>query len=270
MRFSSRNKYKSKEVPITTREEAPVELQEFLIQTAYHFGLSPKPLRKIVCRVLRKSPDQNNWTDFPNIDTEINDLLNECEWFYVYDLIEELHENLSGENKEQFSEDVNQFFRANGIGWQLTEGKIEYRGNDDFEALRAKAVKVLDDANKGTSKHEIKEAIIDLSKKPEPDITGSIQHSLAALECVVREVTGDPKSTLGKLINDHPDIVPKPLDTVISKLWGYTSNMGRHIEEGNPPDYDEAELAVGAASIIITYLAHKNFENEEKKKEIKW
>lgn len=260
MRFSSRNKYKSKEVPITTREEAPTELQEFIIQTAYHFGITPKPLRKVVCRMLRKSPDPNNWTESPNIDTEIHELLSECEWFYVYDLIEELHEILSGKNKNQFTEDLNQFFRANGIGWQLNEGRIEYRGNDDFEALRAKAIEVLDEADKGTSKHEIKEAINDLSQKPAPDITGSIQHSLAALECVVREVTGDPKSTLGKLINDYHEIFPKPIDVVISKLWGYTSNMGRHIEEGNPPDYDEAELAVGASSIIITYLSKKNFK----------
>ncbi|WP_162340152.1 AbiJ-NTD4 domain-containing protein [Cyclobacterium salsum] len=277
MRFSSRNNYSPKEVPITTREEAPPELQEFIIQTAYDFNFGPAGLRKIVCRLLRKSPNRNNWTEFPNIDGEVHDLLGQCEWFYVYDLIEELYECIgkllkhpSQKSDEQFAEEINQFFRTNGIGWQLRDGKIEYRGDDDFEALRENAVKALENANKETSKYEIKEAINDLSKKPNPDITGSIQHSLAALECVIREVTGDTKSTLGKLINDYPDIVPKPIDTVIAKLWGYTSNVGRHIEEENPPDYDEAELAVGASSIIISYLAKKNFQDKKENSDLGW
>jgi hypothetical protein len=269
MRFSSRNKYKSKEVPITIREAAPTELQEFIIQTAYHFGISPKPLRKLICRTLRKSPDAGNWSEFPNIDMEIHQLLDECEWFYIYDVIEELYENLNEEQAKQFQEDINGFFRSNGIGWQLEEGEIKYRGDDKFEEIKLSAVEVLDTKEKPTSKHEIKEAINDLSKKPDADITGAIQHSLAGLECVVREVTGNPKATLGKLINDHPDIVPKPLDTVISKLWGYTSNMGRHVEEGNPPDFEEAELAVSVSASLISYLAKKNFPDETNK-EVEW
>jgi len=259
MRFSSRNKYKSKEVQITIREAAPTGLQEFIIQTAYHFEITPKPLRKIVCRILRKSPNSSNWSDFPNINSEIHELLEECDWFYVYDLIEELFVALEGEEAIQFQEDVNGFFRSNGIGWQLTEGEIKYRGSDNFEEIKSKAVEILEEKGKPTSKHEIKEAINDLSRKPDADITGAIQHSLAGLECVVREVTGQPKHTLGKLINDYPDIIPKPLDTVITKLWGYTSNMGRHIEEGNPPNFDEAELAVSVSASLIMYLAKKNF-----------
>ena len=89
----------------------------------------------------------------------------------------------------------------------------------------------LEQARKETSKYEINGAIKDLSKKPNADLTGAIQHSLAGLECVVKEVVNDPKSTLGKLINDNPYFVPKPLDTAIEKMWGYTSNMGRHVRE---------------------------------------
>lgn len=206
MRFSSRNKYKSTEVPITIREAAPKELQEFIIQTAYHFEITPKPLRKLVCRILRKSPDGGNWSEFPNIDMEIHQLLEECEWFFIYDIIEELFDSLGTEQATQFKEDINGFFRSNGIGWQLDSGEIKYRGDDKFEEIKSSAVEILDAKGKTTSKHEIKEAINDLSKKPEADITGAIQHSLAGLECVVREVTGNTKATLGKLINDNPDI----------------------------------------------------------------
>lgn len=264
-RFSSRHNYKSKEVPITTREAAPIELQEFIIQSAYHYGISPKPLRNIICRLLRRSPDNTNWSEFPNINTEFHELLENSDWFYIYDVIEALYEQPPKEQAILFEEDINEFFRSNGIGWQLIDGEIQYRGDDKFEGILDNAVQALEATGKETSKKEIQEAIKDLSKKPDADITGAIQHSLAGLECVAREVTGDKKSTLGKLINDHPDIVPRPLNDVISKLWGYTSNTGRHIQEGNPPNYDEAELAVSVSVSIISYLAKKNFPIQEEK-----
>ena len=264
MPFSSRNNYKPKEVPITIREAAPKELQEFLIQTSYHFEISPEPLRKLLCRILRKSPNPDNWTEYPNIDFENHQLLENCDWFFVYDAIEELYATLRGQQATQFGNDLNGFFKSNGIGWQLENGEIKYRGDDEFEHIKSNAVKILETKGKETSKHEINEAIKDLSKKPDADITGAIQHSLAGLECVVREVTGDSKATLGQLINNHPDIVPKPLDTAISKLWGYTSNMGRHIKEENPPNFDEAELAVSVSASLIAYLAKKSFPDKTK------
>lgn len=84
-----------------------------------------------------------------------------------------------------------------------------------------------------TSQNEIKEAITDLSRRPIPEITGSIQHSLAALECVCREVTRDKKATLGTLINDHPNIVPKPLDDAIKKFGGFHQSKGYIFKKGD-------------------------------------
>lgn len=262
MKFSTRNKYKTAKIPIKIRENAPQELREFIIQTAYHFGISPTPLRSIVCRIIRKSPDANNWTEFPNIDYENHELLENCEWFYVYDLIEALYDKLPNDKSTEFQNDINDFFNGNGIGWQFENGEIIYRGDDNFEKQKNEVVEVLDKANKETAKHEINEAIKDLSKKPS-DVTGAIQHSLAGLECVVREVTGDDKLTLGALIKKYPDIVPKPLNVAIDKMWGYSSNMGRHLSENSPPDFDEAELLVSMSASLISYLAKKNFKTDE-------
>jgi len=47
-------------------------------------------------------------------------------------------------------------------------------------------VTVLETAKLETAKTEIREALNDLSRRPTPDITGAIQHSLACLECVAR------------------------------------------------------------------------------------
>ena len=108
----------------------------------------------------------------------------------------------------------------------MQAGIIETRGNDIFEDGIKQAKFKLEEKRLITSQNEIKEAITDLSRRPIPEITGSIQHSLAALECVCREVAKDKKATLGTLINNHPNIVPKPLDDAIKKSGGFHQNKG--------------------------------------------
>ena len=44
-------------------------------------------------------------------------------------------------------------------------------------------------------------------------------------------------------------MVPRPLDESLSRLWGYASEMARHIREGRTPNRSEAELAVTVASV---------------------
>lgn len=81
---------------------------------------------------------------------------------------------------------------------------------------------------------------------------------MAALECVVRDVTGDHKATLGDLIKKNPGLLPPPLDQVVEKAWGYASERGRHLREGREPEMEEVEFVVGLASIVATYLSKKS------------
>ena len=113
-----------------------------------------------------------------------------------------------------------------------------------------------------TSKTEIKEAIADLSRRPNPEVTGAVQHSLAALECLSREVIGNKKDTLGVLISKHPEIVPPPLDVAISKIFGFGSEQGRHLKEGHEPAYEEAELLVHLSASLCSYLCKKHIKSD--------
>jgi len=175
----------------------------------------------------------------------------------VYDIIETILEKLNPSEKEQFSIEINEYFVANGIGWKITNGQIETRGDELFETSVKNVVEVLETAKLKTGKTEIKEALSDLSRRPQPDITGAIQHSLACLECVTREFTGDTKSTLGDLMKKFPGAIPTPLDQAVTKIWGFTSEQGRHLKEGHEPEYLEAELVVEVTAAISTYLAKK-------------
>jgi len=261
--FSKRQGLNNQEKEISIRNDAPQELREYIVQTVESLGCGPAFSRQVICRVLRKVPDRDNWTPYPNIYNEVVDLMTDCEWFYVYDIIEGIYEKIKPELKEVFETEINDYFILNGIGWKLKNGLIEYRGNENFEQELNTVVSVLDKANLQTAKTEIREAINDLSRRPNADITGSIQHSVASLECVAREVTGDISLTLGALITKHPDIVPKPIDVVISKIWGFSSEQGRHLREGREPNYEEAELIVGLSAALTTYLSKKHIANPE-------
>ena len=80
---------------------------------------------------------------------------------------------------------------------------------------------------------------------------------MAALECVAKEVTGEPKATLGQVLARHGTVVPKPLDQAVDKLWGFASDKARHVREGQALDRHEAQLVVGLAAALANYLIQK-------------
>lgn len=246
-----------REKEITVREDAPEELRGFIKMAFYDLGKNPSDLRAITTRVLKVPPDSNNWSEHPNIDLEVGQHLENCEWYLVYDIIEVIIQKLNPKDKEIFTNQINEYFITNGIGWKIVNEQIETRGDEIFETAVKKVVSVLEKAQLQTAKTEIREAINDLSRRPTPDITGAIQHSLACLECVAREFTGNKKSTLGDLMKKFPSAIPSPLDQAVSKIWGFTSQHGRHLTEGQSPDYLEAELVVEVTAAISTYLGKK-------------
>jgi hypothetical protein len=159
------------------------------------------------------------------------------------------------ERSKNFQNALNEFFVDEGLGWQMIEGEIITRGTETFESNIQSAVQALEAAGRDTARDEIHEALTDLSRRPEADLTGAVQHAMAALECVARDVCGDERATLGEIVKQYPGIIPKPLDDSVSKAWGYASEMARHIREGRKPERNEVELIVGLSATVATYLS---------------
>src|SRR5690348_9408394 len=126
-----------------------------------------------------------------------------------------------------------------------------------LKRLSEKLRPALAETSQETARREVHEALADLSHRPQPDITGAIQHAFAALECVARTVSGEASPTLGALLKQHLGLIPKPLDVAVEKAWGYASERARHIREGKEPSRGEAELVVGIAASVATYLARQ-------------
>lgn len=242
---------------ITVREDAPEALRAGLIHIGRDLGLSYGNLREVVCRVLHRFPDAGNWSEIPNIRDEVTDLIRECEWYHVYDVAEALHRYLDArQHGDEFAARLNRLFEEEGIGWQMQNGHIVTRGAEEFEHAVGAAVQALGDANFATAQRELEEARRDLSRRPEPDITGTVQHCMAALEATARVLSNEPRATLGDIINRRAEELglPRPLDNALERMWGYASEMGRHLREGRNPNREEAELLLGTVSSVITYL----------------
>ena len=240
-RFSRRHSNPENEPEITVRHDAPRGLRQAVVAIAYELDITPTPLREIVCSTLRIAPDPDNWTDFPNVDWEVRRVLDSCAWFYVYDVIEQIYHAVAYERVslsrgklvvrnqrsvvKAFADEINQYFREHGIGWQLTEGHIEVRGPESFEESVRKAQEALEDTGRSTAAGQLHEARMDLSRRPDPDITGAIQHAMAGMECVMRDITGEPKAMPGEILRKNPGLLPRPLNEVVAKTWGYSSEI---------------------------------------------
>lgn len=261
--FSARHGYVSpKEIAI--REDAPNGLRFVVVETARELGWEPSDLRSLLCRVLRLAPDRSNWSEYPNILGEVNNLIERCEWFKVYDIIEALHSKMAEaddrrgeEHAPRFAEAINRLFLEEGIGWKLADSLIVTRGDEAFETIVTGAQARLQASGRPTAAKHIKAALECLSRRPEPNTPGAAYHAMGSLECVARDVAGDPNATLGEILRRYPGMLPKPLDTALSQVWGYASNQARHVQEGRDISREDAEFLVGLSATVSTYLSSK-------------
>jgi hypothetical protein len=253
--FSDRFGYREPDAEIKIREEAPEVLRVGLVQLAYGFGLTSNAVREVICAVLLRRPDANNWSP-SNVEREVDGLIDDAPWYKVYDIAERLYlqvgqADFTGTHQSEYELRLNRLFLENGIGWQIDQGKIIVRGSEAFALTTRDAVQTMQTAGASTAAKELHEAMTDLSRRPKPDITGAIQHAMAALECVAREIDGSTE-TLGRIINRLP--LAPPLDGALHRLWGFASEQGRHIQEGREPQFEDAELIVTVASAVSVFL----------------
>lgn len=253
--FSKRFGFRGPDAEISIRQDAPNEVRDAVTMLGYAFDLGPGGMRELICEVLLKRPNTDNWSP-GNIENEARSLIDEAPWYKVYDLAERLYievgkGDFTGNRQRLFEERLNQSFRELGVGWELEQGNLVARGSEAFTLATRDAVDVMQSAGTQTAANEIHEALKDISRRPNADVTGAIQHAMASLECVAREIDGST-DTLGRIIGRLT--LPPPLDGALHKLWGFASEQGRHIVEGREPSFEEAELVVTIASAVGVYL----------------
>lgn len=251
--FSDRHGFRANR-PIVVRDAAPEPVRVGIVYIAHESGLRFADIRATLCRVLNRLPDPNNWSEVPNLRDEVFGMIAHCPWYRVYDTAEVLAHELATTGREHdFEARFNLLCEEEGIGWQMVGCEVVARGTGEFERTVQRATDVLQISGRNTAAHELEEARRDLSRRPHPDTTGTIQHSMAALECLARDLSGQTE-TLGTTLRRGTLRVPPPLDAALERIWGYASDRGRHLREGRTPGYAEAELILGLAAATVTYL----------------
>lgn len=236
-------------------------LRETIKRIFNPYGLDAIP-KRYGPMIIRHEEDHSDFTDIKRV-------LLACEWFRLYDLLEDVFDQmyfydteLSSPDEEPqahpFQEKLNEYFVYAGIGWQMAGGKIISRGDDAFERIVQTAETELRAAGRSTAGERIENAIRNLSLRPKPDFSGAISPATAAMECVLHDITGEGM-TFGEYIKRCPDLFPGAMRTAFGSLWGYASEEGaRHGKEGVEPPREEAEFIVGIAAALTTYLNRKH------------
>ena len=186
--FSRRFGYRAKEPPVSVRDDAPEALRYGVAILADNLGLDPHNARLEACGVLLTRPDPGNWSAYPNVFDEVQHLLASAPWYRVYDIAESFHDRLAGADWSKgraFQDRLNELCREHGIGWEMRDGRFVARGSEAFAQSLSAASEVMRASGRTTAAGEMHEALMDISRRPAADVTGAIQHAMAALECVV-------------------------------------------------------------------------------------
>jgi hypothetical protein len=266
--FSQRSGYENN-IPIEIREDAPQGLRTRILNFArmgYGKFLNPHfvdihELIDIIWGILSEPGIQGTKEE---LATQAEQLISQCKWYKCYDIAEAFFSHLNkkydksmsvgNEFSTQYSNKLNKYFIENGIGYKMENGKILARFSEPNEALIHESIKKLEKDKHTNAGKELMEAYSDISRRPTPDLTGAIQHSRAALECVVRTITNNPKDTLGKLINDNKNLFPGAIKKIVDGIHGYSSEEGVHIDEMTNPTFKTAELMVSLSSAFCSFL----------------
>lgn len=197
---------------------------------------------------------------------ELEDFLEECEWYELCDLCEGLWKVLSSELisastlADEFSNSVNALFARRYFGYELRAGRIERVGTKAQEASVAKARGILRGNDLRGPDEQFQKAMAFFNRRPEPDCENTVKEAVSAVEGVARVLLGDAKLTLSKALKKlkgEKDVHPT-LIALLEKLYAYRGDadgVGHALTGEKEVRLEDAEFALGVSASAIVYLA---------------
>lgn len=150
----------------------------------------------------------------------------------------------------------NFFFKVCRVFCQVLLRHPDADKSDVLTPIYSEAISIMVATGRTVAANELKEAIRDIFRRPDPDISGAIQHAIAGLEAVARDITGKPKPNLGALV---PSLqLPGDLEEAVLRLWRYSSENARHGREGSVTNLHEAKLVVTIACAVSIFLVERH------------
>jgi len=237
------------------------------------YGISPLPRYKEPLQVPMEgdTPGRVSKEEDTPDQAALKGVLLGCEWFQVYDILEDIFGQLRfyedevhpGEETRSYplQKKINEYFAYAGIGWRMVNGQIIARQDEADEIAIQAAESELQEGGRPTAAQRLHSAVRALSERPKPDTAGAVSHATSAVECVLGEITGEPNLTLGEQLGDkllsqlkfppHHGALIKALQGI----WGFACNAGaRHGKEGVEPDVEEARFVLTGCAAACSLL----------------
>lgn len=101
--------------------------------------------------------------------------------------------DFTGTQQARFEAQLNQLLREQGVGWEMKQESLVARRSEAFVLATGHATEMMLQHGAPTAANENHEALRNVWRRSHADVTGAIQHAMAALECVARAVAGRPK-----------------------------------------------------------------------------
>jgi len=194
-----------------------------------------------------------------------------CEWFQVYDILEDIfgqlrfyEEEVDGPGEDTRSyplqKKINEYFEYAGIGWKMVNGQMIARQDEADETAIQEAISELEQGGRPTAAQRLHSAVRAISERPKPDTAGAVSHATGAVECVLGDILGNPSLALGKQLDTKQLIkYPFPIHPALVKalegVYGFASDAGaRHGKEGMEPDVEEARFVLTSCAAACSLL----------------
>lgn len=188
----------------------------------------------------------------------------ECKWFEVYDFLEFVVENWSGQGEEQIVSGLNSILEKELCGFRFIGKQITpITDESELEAIDQAALRAPD-----AVKRHMMRAVELLSDRRSPDYRNSVKEAISAIEALCQTVTGDEKGTLGKLLGKIDGLHPA-FKAALSSMYGFTSDAEgiRHSLLNEPTlTFTDAKFFLVQAAAFVNYISGKQADKKLKNK----
>ena len=217
----------------------------------------PSEQRRVLCQALRIIPDLGNWTDYPNVDNEVIDLLTTTSWYKLFDALERIPRYLQPHDLAIYFDEVNALLADEMVGYRFESGRLVRVGTEEFHTAVAAAQTALQDERFAEPRRQFHRAYEFRNSFP-PDWANAIKEAVNSVEGVLQVLYDRPGVALPTIVNDNlPSDLPGGIGRLFRSLYSQGSGTvgARHASiGGNDPTGPRAELAIHLAAALHAFV----------------
>lgn len=239
-------------------DDAPEALRYGLREVLKVLGYSmPSNQRAVLCGALRVAPDHGNWSEYPNIDYEVDQLIRTEPWHRFFNALERIPQFLDGEDVDRYREEMNRLFAVEQIGYRFEGDRIVRIGAEEFHAAIQLAQNALGGDERFAEARKQFERGLDFRNARPADKANAIKEAVNSVEATLQIIYARPGVALPTLVSQNiPEAVPGGIKNLWKALYSQGSGTigARHASiGGNVPTGPRADLALHVAAALHTF-----------------